>query len=101
MASHDVLFKWNEPPAGTERKHYVKPLTSSVYYGVLAYPKEKLNEGGERKPMLRIEAFNPANGERVLLSNEESVSFALSEYKQRTRTVFVEASCECWPFNCH
>ena len=87
MASHDVLFKWNENTV--QRKQYVKPLTSSVYYGVVAYSKDN------RNPVLRIEAFNPANDERVLLSNRESVSFALSTYGKRVRTVFVEPSCKC------
>lgn len=86
MASHDVLFKWNENTI--QRKHYVKPLTSSVFYGVVAYSTDN------RNPTLRIEAFNPANDERVLLSNQESVSFALSTYERRMRTVFVEPSCK-------
>ena len=99
MASNDVLFKWNEND-GTERKQYVKPLSSSVYYGVIAYPKNQrvTDIDGNRYPSLRIEAFNPDNDERVLLSNEESVTFALSEYERRVRTVFVESNCKLLVF---
>lgn len=86
MASHDVHFKWNEN--NIQRKHYVKPLSSSVYYGVVAYSKDNQN------PTLRIEALNPANGERVMLSNQEFVSFPLSTYERRVRTVFVEPTCK-------
>jgi len=43
MASHDVTFKWNE--GGTERKQYVKGLSTGNYYGVLAVPNNQVVPG--------------------------------------------------------
>ena len=86
MASHDVLFKWNEN--NIQRKQYVRPLSSAHFYGVLSVPKDRSSA-----PNLRIEAFNPATDERVLLNGDEYASFELFE-KMRLRTVYVESDCK-------
>ena len=90
MASHDVTFKWNE--GTTQRKQYVKALSSAKYYGVLAVPRDQLVAG--QMPRLDIEAFNPSTNERVLLNGDEKMKFWLSDKRTRYQTVYVEPSCK-------
>uniref|UniRef100_A0A7M5UND3 VWFA domain-containing protein n=1 Tax=Clytia hemisphaerica TaxID=252671 RepID=A0A7M5UND3_9CNID len=86
MASHGVLFKWNEN--SIQRKQYVRPLSSAQFYGVMFVPKD-----GSSAPNLRVEAFNPATNERVLLNGDEYASFEIFE-KMRLRTVYVESDSQ-------
>jgi len=90
MASHDVTFKWNE--GGTERKQYVKGLSTGNYYGVLAVPNNQVVPG--QMPGLDIEAFNPSTNERVLLNGDEKMKFWLSNRFTRYRTIYIEPSCK-------